>query len=143
MRAFIVIILNRLIPARKMFSEFLDGLSSTFYFSIGLWMFHSCFDMQNPILFENLLELILLWILAVLSGERCELCSMVGHHLFWGSISFWIACLRTRFEFSIVALENTPHPVMNREASSSKRMICSCVCSNQSACQRLLVYLRS
>ena len=42
--------------------------------------------------------------------------------------------MRTRFEFSIVALENTPHPVMNREASSSKRMICSCVCSNQSAC---------
>ena len=87
MRAFIVIILNRLIPARKMFSEFLDGLSSTFYFSIGLWMFHSGFDMQNPVLFEYLLELILLWIWAVLSGERCELGSMVGHHLFWGSIS--------------------------------------------------------
>ena len=52
MRSLKVIVIHGIIPVEEVFSELFDGLSSSFYFSVGLRVFHPCFDVKDPQLFQ-------------------------------------------------------------------------------------------
>ena len=59
-----VIVIDCVFPVGEVFPELFDGLSSSFYFPVGLGVFHPCFYMKNPMLLQELLKHVLSWIRA-------------------------------------------------------------------------------